>query len=92
MDLELKGKRVVDVDVGNEFSICLTSDGTLFAWGSNQYGVLGDWRESDKSTPFPVWFESIIYNRQIVQISAGAHFVIALSGKLIYVQIIINCR
>eukprot|EP00937_MAST-01D_sp_MAST-1D-sp2_P006793 g6793.t1 len=37
----LKGKRVVDVACGREFTLALTSAGELWSWGGNDYGQLG---------------------------------------------------
>ena len=38
----LEGKTVVSVAAGEAFSLALTSDGKVYAWGSNQFGILGN--------------------------------------------------
>jgi len=39
------------VSAGNNHTVALKSDGTLWAWGDNRYGELGDGTESTKYTP-----------------------------------------
>ena len=39
---ELEGKTVVSVAAGKAFSLALTSEGKVYAWGINQFGVLGN--------------------------------------------------
>ena len=34
-------ERIVKVDAGSDFTIALTEDGKLYAWGSNYFGQLG---------------------------------------------------
>ena len=38
-------------EVGREHSLALRSDGTLWAWGDNRYGMLGDGTSTPKRTP-----------------------------------------
>jgi alpha-tubulin suppressor-like RCC1 family protein len=45
--------RVVAVAASNH-SVALKSDGTVWAWGWNSYGQLGDGTTTDRSTPGPV--------------------------------------
>lgn len=42
------------VDAGNRFAVVLRDDGSLWAWGDNQYGMLGDGTTSDRRLPVPV--------------------------------------
>jgi alpha-tubulin suppressor-like RCC1 family protein len=34
-------ENVKKVDCGSEYTLCLTMDGKLYAWGKNNYGQLG---------------------------------------------------
>lgn len=38
----LEGKTVVSVAAGKAFSLALTSEGQVYAWGINQFGILGN--------------------------------------------------
>lgn len=38
----LEGKTVVSVAAGKAFSLALTSEGKVYAWGINQFGILGN--------------------------------------------------
>ena len=49
----LDGKMVVSVAAGKAFSLALTSDGKVYAWGNNQFGVLGN-ADQPISTEFSV--------------------------------------
>jgi len=37
---------VIAVSAGSQHSMAVKSDGTLWAWGNNHYGKLGDGQES----------------------------------------------
>lgn len=45
------GEKVIDIVLGTNHSIVLTSEGRIFTWGSNFYGQLGDGTFIDKITP-----------------------------------------
>src|SRR3990167_3222804 len=42
------------VSAGTNHRLALKSDGTVWAWGGNTYGQLGDGTTSDKTTPTQV--------------------------------------
>ncbi len=42
---------VVAVDAGYYHSLAFKSDGTVWAWGSNRFGPLGDGTYTDRYTP-----------------------------------------
>jgi alpha-tubulin suppressor-like RCC1 family protein len=48
------GVRVTAVAAGNAFSLAVTSDGSVLAWGNNYYGQLGDGSTAASSTPVAV--------------------------------------
>ncbi|GAB6043855.1 RCC1 domain-containing protein [Endothiovibrio diazotrophicus] len=66
---------VVAVSAGSAFSIALKSDGTVWAWGSNNYGQIGDSTTTDKSVPIQVEGLS-----NVTAIDAGGSFALALKG------------
>ena len=65
------------VSVGDGFMVALASDGSLYAWGSNFTGTLGNGTTSDSQTPVKV---SMPTNAKFVSVSAGWNHVIALSA------------
>ena len=64
----LAGKRVVSVAAGQFHSLALASDGTVYAWGYNGWGQLGDSTQTQRIVPVSV------------STAAGSS---ALAGKLV---------
>jgi alpha-tubulin suppressor-like RCC1 family protein len=64
---------VTRVAGGYQHSLALRSDGTVWAWGDNQYGQLGDGTRFDRHVPAPVHGIS-----GVVAIAAGSHHNLAL--------------
>jgi alpha-tubulin suppressor-like RCC1 family protein len=72
---------IVQVSAGDEFSMALKSDGTVYAWGRNTYGQLGDGSLSDSVAPFEVLgLNGFNFLTGISQISAGQYFSLALKS------------
>jgi alpha-tubulin suppressor-like RCC1 family protein len=42
------------IAAGKRHSLAVKNDGTVWAWGSNFYGELGDGSTTDRTTPAPV--------------------------------------
>ena len=73
---------VKEISSGNDFTIALKSDGTVWSWGRNQYGQLGDNTKIDRKLPEQVkdtTGNSFLTN--ILNISAGATHVLALNSE-----------
>lgn len=64
---------VTAISVGSWHSLALRSDGTVWAWGSNQSGTLGDGTETDRFAPVRVSGLT-----DVIAISAGAQHNLAL--------------
>jgi alpha-tubulin suppressor-like RCC1 family protein len=47
-------QNIVQIDCGNKFSAALKTDGTIYTWGSNERGQLGDNSVSNITTPVQV--------------------------------------
>lgn len=66
---------------GGAFSLALKSDGTVWAWGSNNYGQLGDTTQVTKIIPVQVLTsDGITPLSGITAIAAGGSHVLAING------------
>jgi alpha-tubulin suppressor-like RCC1 family protein len=45
---------VIKIDAGRFYSVAVKSDGTMWSWGQNLYGQLGDGTTTDRNTPVQV--------------------------------------
>src|SRR3954447_21785821 len=66
---------VVQVGLGDEFTVVLRADGTVWSWGRNTFGQLGDGTFTAHSTP-----AQVPGHTGIAQISVGYAHVLALSN------------
>ncbi|MBN8459854.1 MAG: cadherin-like beta sandwich domain-containing protein [Verrucomicrobia bacterium] len=91
----IAAKRVVAVDAGASHSLGLMSDGTVAAWGENDYGSLGDNSTNRAPTPVAVLVTGALAGKSVVAVAAGEQFSLALCsdgamaawGKNIYGQL-----
>lgn len=67
----LAGKTVVAIAAGYQHSLALTSDGGLYAWGSNNSGELGNNASAYSPVPVAVDTTGVLAGKTIVQIQAG---------------------
>lgn len=49
-----EGEVIVDISLGNYHSSIITSNGTIFIWGDNYYGELGNGTTEDNNTPIEI--------------------------------------
>ncbi len=72
----------IAIAAGDEHSVVLKNDGTVWSWGNNGYGVLGDGTSTNSSTPVqvvdPTPAESGRKLSGVTAISAGSYFTFAL--------------
>lgn len=82
----LAGKTVVAIAAGSNASYALTSDGQVFAWGSNISGRLGTGEGSPaiRTTPAAVVMDGQMTGKTIVHIAAGnaSAYAISTDGSL----------
>lgn len=64
---------VIEVAAGDSFSVALKKDGTLWTWGQNSVGQLGDGSYMDRNTPYQIL-------NNVSSISAGDKHVIILKN------------
>jgi alpha-tubulin suppressor-like RCC1 family protein len=71
----LSAKEIVAIASGYQFSLALEDDGTVWAWGRNVEGQLGDGTTTQRTTPVQVPNLS-----GITAIAAGGYHALALQG------------
>ena len=64
---------VVAVSAGLWHSMAITADGSLWAWGANRFGQLGDGTTTDRLTP--LWVAN-----GVTAVSAGGHHTMAITA------------
>ncbi|WP_175428390.1 FIVAR domain-containing protein [Bacillus solimangrovi] len=75
-----KGAKIKQVSAGSDHTIALASDGTLYTWGDNEFGQLGDGNNGLKAIqPSPTAI-SIPEGASIKQIKSGGDHTIALTS------------
>ncbi len=72
-------ERIADVDAGMAHSVALRNDGTVWAWGGNSWGQLGNGTISNSAWPVQVAApEATGHLEQIVAVAAGSSHSMAL--------------
>lgn len=74
----LSGKTVVAVAAGQDHSLALCSDGTVAAWGYNNWGQLGNNTTTSTSVPVAVNISAPLIGKKVVAIDAGVYHSLAL--------------
>ncbi len=76
----LSGKTVLAVAAGSMHSLALCSDGSLAAWGHNNYGQLGDNAQTDRHEPVLVnaSASSALFGKTVIALAAGGDHSLAL--------------
>uniref|UniRef100_A0A2H8TU70 HECT-type E3 ubiquitin transferase n=1 Tax=Melanaphis sacchari TaxID=742174 RepID=A0A2H8TU70_9HEMI len=72
----LSGKGIIQIDCGSQFSVALSSNGTLYTWGKGDYFRLGHGFSDHVRKPKIV---SGLQGKKIVQFSTGSLHVLALT-------------
>lgn len=70
---------VTDVSIGREHSFALKADGTVWGWGNNEFGQLGDGTTNTSSKPVQVKnSDGTGFLTDVISISAGLSYSLAL--------------
>ena len=69
----LSGKTPIAIAAGAYHSVALCSDGTLAAWGRNDFGQLGDGSTTDRLAPVAVNTGGALSGKTVVGLGTGAH-------------------
>jgi len=70
----------VMIDGGEFHTLALKSDGTVWAWGRNNYGQLGDGTLETRNRPVQVMASAGVPLTGVTAIAAGQHHSLALKG------------
>ncbi|CAI9109895.1 OLC1v1009818C1 [Oldenlandia corymbosa var. corymbosa] len=68
--------RWLDIACGREHTAAVASDGSLFTWGANDFGQLGDGTEKGQKHPKKV---KQLQSEYVVSVSCGAHCTAAIA-------------
>ncbi|KAJ0099400.1 hypothetical protein Patl1_21635 [Pistacia atlantica] len=71
--------RWLDIACGREHTAAVASDGSLFTWGANEFGQLGDGTEESKKHPQKV---NQLQTEFVKSVSCGAHCTAAIAEPL----------
>ncbi len=81
--ISIPGKTIIHVAAGARFTLALATDGTnktVYAWGNNNRGQLGNGITTDSSSPVQV----IVLPSNIIMIAAGGEFGLASDGTNVW--------
>ncbi|NWG26902.1 MAG: T9SS type A sorting domain-containing protein [Ignavibacteriaceae bacterium] len=76
----LSGKNITEVAGGQNHSIALASDGTVYTWGNNSFGQLGDGSNINSSVPVAVNTSGVLSGKTVIQVAAGYYHSLALTS------------
>ncbi len=80
-------EKIIDVSLGISHSLALLDNGngtqTLYTWGSNYFGQLGDGTNTNKNTPTPIDLDGdgVSGNEKIIGVSLGRNFSSAIESN-----------
>ena len=75
-----KGKKIVQTANGNGYSLALADDGTVYAWGQNNYGQLGNGTTTNSSVPVAVKTTGTpMEGKRIIKVSTKVWYSLALA-------------
>ncbi|MFT4186104.1 MAG: hypothetical protein QM613_02590, partial [Micrococcaceae bacterium] len=67
----MAGKTITQIAAAESHMLALASDGTVYAWGRNNYGQLGDGTTTDSSVPVAVTMTGALSGKTIIQVAAA---------------------
>ncbi|KAL8475902.1 hypothetical protein ACS0TY_028533 [Phlomoides rotata] len=71
-----ENSRWLDIACGREHTASIASDGSLFTWGANEYGQLGDGTEKGRKYPKKV---KHLQSEFVISVACGAHCTAAIA-------------
>ena len=79
-DVALSGKIITAISAGGSYSVALASDGTVYTWGSNANGQLGNGNWTNSYAPVAVSTSGVLSGKTITAIAAGGSHSVALAS------------
>ncbi len=76
----LAGKTVTEISSSDSHTLCVTSDGLVYAWGLNYIGQLGDGTTADSIVPVAVDMTGVLSGKTITAVAAGRGFSLVLAS------------
>jgi len=76
----LKAKKITSIAVGGFHACALASDGTVYCWGKNNHGQLGDGSKNDSLVPVAVDVSGVLTGKELISITAYSNHTCALSS------------
>lgn len=73
----LAGERITDIAAGDDHTLARTKNGTVWAWGNNTSGALGDGTTTDRSIPAKV---ASLSAHSVTEVTAGTHYSAAITN------------
>ncbi|XP_054423228.1 serine/threonine-protein kinase Nek9 isoform X1 [Pteronotus mesoamericanus] len=81
---KLQGKAIRQVSCGDDFTVCVTDEGQLYAFGSDYYGCMGVDKAAGPEVLEPMQL-SFFMNNPVEQVSCGDNHVVVLTrNKEVY--------
>ena len=77
----LSGKTITAIAAGNNHTLALTTEGKVYAWGSNNCGQLGNNSTTQSLIPVAVDTSGILSGKSITAIATGNSFSLALDTE-----------
>jgi len=75
------GETIAQVTAGDSHSLAVTSQGRMYAWGSNGSRQLGDGTTTSRNTPTLINFRNLQSGETIAHISAGSNHSLAVTTQ-----------
>ena len=73
-------KDVKTVSAGNAHTVAIKNDGTIWAWGYNGEGQLGDGTTTNRSNPAQVKIDASTFFKDVKTVSAGWYHTVAIKN------------
>ena len=87
----LSGKKVVQITMGSAHVCAVTSDISMYCWGDNTYGALGNGSSTDSSTPVEATeFTGYSLLYRPIRVVAGYLYTCAISATITYLSCVGN--
>jgi len=77
----LAGKTITTIAAGGNHSLALDSNGKVYAWGFNGYGLLGNNSTTESRLPVQVYTSGVLAGKTITAISGGDTHSLALDSE-----------